>query len=58
LLTETVTTTVYSTTLILETTVATPIPAYSSKEILIGVLIGILTILALKLKLKNSSCKI
>jgi virginiamycin B lyase len=57
-LTETVTTTVYSTTLILETTVATPIPAYSSKEILIGVLIGILTILALKSKLKNSSCKI
>ncbi len=57
-LTETITTTVYSTTLLIETTVATPIPAYSSKEILIGVLIGVLTILALKSKIKNSSRKI
>ena len=49
-LTETSITTVYSTTFLIETTVATPIPGYSSKEIFIGVLIGILTILTLKIK--------
>ncbi|MEM1588764.1 MAG: hypothetical protein QXR82_00955 [Candidatus Bathyarchaeia archaeon] len=49
-LTETLTTTFYSTNLIIETTVATPIPAYSIKEILIGILIGSLTLLVLKLK--------
>jgi virginiamycin B lyase len=54
-LTVTYTTTVYSTTLIIETTEATPIPAYSNKEILIGVLIGALTILALKPKFKKCS---
>lgn len=51
-LTETFTTTVFSTTLIIETTEATPIPGYTNKEILTGVLIGILTILVLKPKFK------